>query len=228
MRFPTGGKQQASCPASPRALPAWLEGQQIRCDSEADGIVRMKEIGCAAPVMGRLQPPYALADRLSILEAFVNQHINKPSGAAAPRVAFIQSDWHRDIVNCSRQGFVERLTEAGLSEANVDFFVVPGAFEIPLKAKRLAATGNYAAIVAAGLVVDGGIYRHEFVAEAVISGLMRVQLDTDVPVLSAVLTPHHFHDHGVHQTFFAEHFVEKGREVANVCLAIVDPAYAVA
>ena len=57
----------------------------------------------------------------------------------------------------------------------------PGAFEIPLHAKRLATSGRYAAVVGAGLVVDGGIYRHEFVADAVVNGLMRVQLDTDVP-----------------------------------------------
>jgi 6,7-dimethyl-8-ribityllumazine synthase len=157
----------------------------------------------------------------------MNQH-SRISTGGAQRIAFIQSDWHSSIVDCARKGFVARLAEAGVGEDLVDFFVVPGAFEIPLKAKRLAATGRYGAIVAAGLVVNGGIYRHEFVAEAVISGLMRVQLDTDVPVLSAVLTPHHFHDHEVHQTFFAEHFVEKGREVANACLAVTDPVYAVA
>ncbi|WP_204322835.1 6,7-dimethyl-8-ribityllumazine synthase, partial [Streptococcus pneumoniae] len=70
------------------------------------------------------------------------------------------------------------------AETSVDLFEVPGAFEIPLQAKLLARTGRYAAIVAAGFVVDGGIYRHEFVADAVISGLMRVQMDTDVPVIS--------------------------------------------
>lgn len=64
-----------------------------------------------------------------------------------------------------------------------------GAFEIPLHTRRLAESGSYDAIVAAGLVVDGGIYRHEFVAEAVIGGLMQVQLETGVPVISAVLTP---------------------------------------
>ena len=77
-----------------------------------------------------------------------------------------------------------------------------GAFEIPLHAMRLAESGTYDAIVAAGLVVDGGIYRHEFVADAVIGGLMRVQLDTGVPVISAVLTPHHFHEHETHRAFF--------------------------
>jgi 6,7-dimethyl-8-ribityllumazine synthase len=48
---------------------------------------------------------------------------------------------------------------------------------------------------------------------------MRVQLDTGVPVFSAVLTPHHFHEHGVHQQFFREHFVVKGTEAAQACLA---------
>ena len=85
-----------------------------------------------------------------------------------------------------------------------------GAFEIPLHAKRLAESGRYRAVVASGLVVDGGIYRHEFVAEAVIDGLMRVQLDTGVPVFSAVLTPHHFHEHLDHERFFHEHFQAQG------------------
>jgi 6,7-dimethyl-8-ribityllumazine synthase len=71
--------------------------------------------------------------------------------------------------------------------------------------------------VAAGLVVDGGIYRHEFVADAVISGLMRVQLDVDVPVISAVLTPHHFQEHEHHMSFFASHFEVKGKEAARAC-----------
>jgi 6,7-dimethyl-8-ribityllumazine synthase len=66
--------------------------------------------------------------------------------------------------------------------------------------------------------VNGGIYRHEFVAAAVIDGLMRVQLDTDVPTFSAVLTPRDFHGHEEHQSFFKAHFVKKGIEVAQACL----------
>ena len=133
------------------------------------------------------------------------------------RVAFIQSCWHRDIVDQCRVSFVSEIVAKGLPESEIAFFEVPGAFEIPLQAKLLARTGRYAAIVAAGLVVDGGIYRHEFVAHAVIDGLMRVQLDTDVPVLSAVLTPHHFHEHATHQDFFRQHFVTKGAELAQAC-----------
>jgi 6,7-dimethyl-8-ribityllumazine synthase len=72
--------------------------------------------------------------------------------------------------------------------------------------------------VACALVVNGGIYRHEFVTSAVIDGLMRVQLDTDVPVFSAVLTPRDFHEHEEHRQFLSEHFVKKGTEVARACL----------
>ena len=50
---------------------------------------------------------------------------------------------------------------------------------------------------------------------------MQVQLETDVPVFSAVLTPHHFHEHGEHKRFFAEHFSTKGVEVARACLATI-------
>ena len=66
-------------------------------------------------------------------------------------------------------------------------------------------------VVAAGFVVDGGIYRHEFVADAVIAALMRVQIDTEVPVISAVLTPQRFHEHEEHARFFREHFLRQGR-----------------
>ena len=76
--------------------------------------------------------------------------------------------------------------------------------------------------IGCGLVVDGGIYRHEFVADAVISGLMRVQLDTDVPVLSVVLTPHEFHEHEVHRQFFFDHLLTKGTEAAQACYHTVD------
>ncbi len=133
------------------------------------------------------------------------------------RIAFIQACWHRDIVDQCRTAFVREMDRHGIAESVMDFFEVPGVFEIPLHAKILAASGRYDAIVAAGLIVNGGIYAHEYVSEAVISGLMRVQLDTDVPVLSAVLTPRHFHEHEEHHRFFREHFLVKGAEAANAC-----------
>jgi 6,7-dimethyl-8-ribityllumazine synthase len=133
------------------------------------------------------------------------------------RFAFVQASWHDDIVDRCRRSFLAEMVTLGLAEERVDLFKVPGAFEIPLHAQRLARSGLYAAVVGAGFVVDGGIYRHDFVAEAVINGLMQVQLDMDVPVISAVLTPHHFHGHDEHAAFFAEHFTVKGVEAAQAC-----------
>jgi 6,7-dimethyl-8-ribityllumazine synthase len=104
---------------------------------------------------------------------------------------------------------------------------------IPLEVSRhepdrsQAQTGRYAAVCASGLVVDGGIYRHEFVAQAVLQGIVQTSLETDVPVLSAVLTPHHYHEHAVHETFFKEHMRTKGKELAEACVSIIESLSAV-
>ena len=144
----------------------------------------------------------------------------QPDAAAAPaRIAIIQSCWHRDIVDQARTSFLRRMAQEGYAAETVDCFEVPGAFEIPLHAQLLAKSGRYEAIVAAGFVVDGGIYRHEFVAASVIDALMRVQLDTEVPVLSVVLTPQQFHEHETHRAFFRDHFIVKGEEAAAACTA---------
>jgi len=140
----------------------------------------------------------------------------------AVRIAFIQSEWHGTIVDRCRDAFLVELDGLGVGADCVDLFRVPGAFEIPLHALNLARSGRYAAIVGAGLVVDGGIYRHEFVAGAVVDGLMRVQLDTGVPVLSAVLTPHHFHESVEHNGFYADHLGVKGAEAARACARTLD------
>src|SRR5215469_12155145 len=142
--------------------------------------------------------------------------------SAGDRIAFVQSCWHKDIVDRCREGFLPELARLGLSRDRIDFFEVPGAFEIPLQAKRLAKSGRYAAIVAAGFVVEGGIYRHELVADAVIAALMRVQLDTEVPVISAVLTPQRFHEHQEHRSFLLDHFVVKGAEAARACARTIE------
>lgn len=139
------------------------------------------------------------------------------SAGNRPRIAFVQACWHRDIVDQCKTAFLQAIQQYGYVTEDIDLYEVPGAFEIPLHAKRLAQSGRYAAVVAAGLVVDGGIYRHEFVAQAVINGLMQVQLETGVPVFSAVLTPHHFHNGDEHTGFFREHFLVKGAEAARAC-----------
>ena len=133
-----------------------------------------------------------------------------------PRIAFVRAGWHADIVDQALTGFsaeCARLWPGDLP--TIDVHDVPGAFEIPLLAQTLARRGAHDAIVACALVVDGGIYRHDFVAGAVIDGLMRVQLDSGVPVFSVVLTPKDFHEHATHHAFFTQHFVTKGTEAAR-------------
>jgi len=139
----------------------------------------------------------------------------------ALHIAFVQARWHAEIVDECRKAFLDEIGRLTDMSAIVDVFAVPGAFEIPLQARTLAKSGRYAAVVGAALVVDGGIYRHEFVAESVVAGLMQAQLEANVPILSAVLTPHHFHDSEEHRQFFLAHFKVKGREVAQACMSIL-------
>ncbi|MFI7493950.1 6,7-dimethyl-8-ribityllumazine synthase [Kocuria sp. M4R2S49] len=129
------------------------------------------------------------------------------------RVAIVAAQWHADIVDRAVDSCEARLKSLGITD--VEIHRVPGAFEIPLLVRRLALSGRYGGIATAALVVDGGIYRHEFVAGTVVEALMRIQLETDVPVFSAVLTPHHFHEHAEHQGQFSRHFVTKGEELAD-------------
>ncbi|WP_323005237.1 6,7-dimethyl-8-ribityllumazine synthase [Pseudorhodobacter sp.] len=135
-------------------------------------------------------------------------------------IAFIKARWHAGIVDQALLGFIEEMKAAG-RDAHVVTYDVPGAFEMPLLAQKLAATGKFDAIVAAALVVDGGIYRHDFVAAAVVNGLMEAQMKTGVPVFSVSLTPHHFQPTNEHVNFFAQHFLTKGAEAAQAVLAVV-------
>mgnify|MGYP001471830581 CR=1 FL=1 len=139
------------------------------------------------------------------------------------RYAFIKANWHSHIVDRALEGFCELIPAS-----QVDVFDVPGAFEMPLLARDLAQTGRYAAVAAAAFVVDGGIYRHDFVAYAVVDGLMRAGMDSGVPVLSVSLTPHHYQETAHHNAIYEAHFVEKGREAANAALMIGKARAAVA
>jgi 6,7-dimethyl-8-ribityllumazine synthase len=146
---------------------------------------------------------------------------DKNSTKTSPRFAFLQSCWHREIVDQGKESFLAEMARCGVPRDQIDLYEVPGAFEIPLHAKLLAQSGRYDAVVACGFVVDGGIYRHEFVAHAVITALMSVQLEVGIPVISAVLTPQQFHEHADHNGFFHQHFVTKGKEAASACLSTV-------
>ena len=139
------------------------------------------------------------------------------------RIAFIKARWHADIVDQAYLGFQQDMAASGRTH-EITAYDVPGAFEMPLLAKKLGQSGKFDAVVAAALVVDGGIYRHEFVAQAVVSGLMEAQMQTGVPTFSVSLTPHHFQPSAEHHTYFHAHFVKKGAEAAHAVRQIADLA----
>ncbi|APE42068.1 riboflavin synthase subunit beta [Sulfitobacter alexandrii] len=139
-------------------------------------------------------------------------------GSRSPaRFAFVKARWHADIVDRAYDGFAEVT-----GPDRVDAFDVPGAFELPLLAQKLARQGDFAAIACAAFIVDGGIYRHDFVAASVVDGLMRVGLETGVPVLSVALTPHQYQETAHHDAIYRDQFVVKGREAARAALDIVE------
>ena len=146
---------------------------------------------------------------------------NSDTQPTGQRIALIRADWHADVVDCARQGFVDELQSVGIGSDVIDEYTVPGAYEIPLMAKKLAQTGRYGGVVAVALVVDGGIYRHDFVAGAVVTGMMQVQLETEVPVFSVVLTPHNYQESEDLIRFYRDHFVIKGAEAARAYLGTV-------
>ena len=134
-----------------------------------------------------------------------------PRFAKPQRVAFVQSAWHRNVVAECREAFLTELEARHIARAQIDVFEVPGAFEIPLHVQLLAKTRRYTAIVAAGLVIDD-----EYIAQTVIRALMEVQLRTEIPVFSAVVTPQQFRE-AADAEFLRRHFASKGVEVAAAC-----------
>lgn len=144
-----------------------------------------------------------------------------PDTADACRIAVIRARWHADIVDRCVDTFEAELATLSNRAFDVDVFDVPGAYEIPLHAKAVAGTGRYGAILGCAFVVNGGIYAHNFVADSVLNGMMAVQLETGIPVLSAVLTPHNFQETDAQRRFFHGHFKVKGKEAAKACVDIL-------
>ena len=116
----------------------------------------------------------------------------------------------------------KRLKLWELAKVKLIFFKCLVVWKIPFQAKLLAQTGKYDILVAAGFIVDGGIYRHEFVSQTVLDALMHVQLETEVPILSVVLTPQRFHESEEHKAFFLDHFRIKGSEAAEACVQTLE------
>ncbi|MFC3551536.1 6,7-dimethyl-8-ribityllumazine synthase [Lysobacter cavernae] len=110
--------------------------------------------------------------------------LRSPDGA---RFAIIASRWNPRITDTLVAGARKTFADNGVTEAAIDVIRVPGAWELPVLAARLAAGGQHAAVVALGCVVRGDTRHYEHVADYCAEGLMRVSLDYGLPVANGVL-----------------------------------------
>ena len=114
-----------------------------------------------------------------------------PQGA---RFAIIASRWNPRITDALVAAARRTFADHGVHEDAVDVLRVPGAWEVPLAARRVATAGRHAGIVALGCVVRGDTRHYEQVADGCSQGLMRVQLDHGLPVANGVLAVDRFED----------------------------------
>ncbi len=111
--------------------------------------------------------------------------VEAPPGA---RFAIAWSRFNQPVVAKLLDGAKDCFAEHGVDEARLEVIEVPGAWELPHVAKKLAQSGRFAAVVALGAVIRGGTPHFEYVSQGTALGLMRAGLETGVPVVFGVLT----------------------------------------
>ena len=104
------------------------------------------------------------------------------------RWALVVARFNEFITSKLVGGAIDALVRHGATEGNIDVVWVPGSFEIPAAAKRLAGSGKYAAVICLGAVIRGSTPHFEYIAAEAAKGVAQVGLATDVPVVFGVLT----------------------------------------
>ena len=104
------------------------------------------------------------------------------------RFAILVTRWNSFVAEHLKDGAIDTLKRHGIAEANIDVIYVPGAFELPLVAQKVAASKNYDAVVALGAVIRGGTPHFDFVANECVKGLAQVGLESGLPISFGVLT----------------------------------------
>ncbi|MEW5250462.1 6,7-dimethyl-8-ribityllumazine synthase [Microbulbifer sp. 2201CG32-9] len=104
------------------------------------------------------------------------------------RFVLLVSRWNSFVVESLKDGALDTLRRQGIGEEKITICYAPGAFELPLVARKLAASGNFDAIIALGAVIRGGTPHFEYVAGECTKGLAQVSLDSGIPVSFGVLT----------------------------------------
>lgn len=104
------------------------------------------------------------------------------------KVAIVAARFNEFIVSKLIGGAVDGLTRHDISEDNITLAWVPGAFEIPIAAKKLAKSGQYDAVICLGAVIRGATSHYDYVCAEVSKGIASVSLETEVPVMFGVVT----------------------------------------
>lgn len=104
------------------------------------------------------------------------------------KYAIIAAKFNVEIVDKLLAGAVATLREQSVPDAAVEVLWVPGAFELPLTAKSLAATGDYAAVICLGAVIRGDTDHYDYVCQVAAHGILQAGMETGVPVIFGVLT----------------------------------------
>ncbi len=108
--------------------------------------------------------------------------------AAKGRYALLVSRWNSFVVESLKDGALDTLRRHGIANDQITIYYAPGAFEMPVLAKRVVAKGEFDAIIALGAVIRGGTPHFEYVAGECTKGLAQVSLDSGVPISFGVLT----------------------------------------
>ena len=103
-------------------------------------------------------------------------------------VAIVVARFNRSITSKLLSGAVKTLTEAGVADSDIDVAWVPGAFEIPIVAQKMAESGRFAAVLCLGAVIRGETTHDQHINRAVSLGITEAALATGVPVLFGILT----------------------------------------
>ncbi len=104
------------------------------------------------------------------------------------KVAIVAARFNEFIVSKLIGGAVDGLTRHDINEDNITLAWVPGAFEIPVAAKKLAKSGKYDAVICLGAVIRGATSHYDYVCAEVSKGIAQVSLETEVPVMFGVVT----------------------------------------
>ncbi len=136
------------------------------------------------------------------------------------KFAILMSQFNEEVSTGLRQGAVNYLKEHDIRVADEDFYLAPGAFEIPLLAQTLAETRRYAGIICLGCVIKGDTAHFEFISLGATLGMMQAMLATKTPMSFGILTTYTDDQAKVRSQASGEDTAHnKGREAAAACLA---------